>query len=154
MIAMLIDKRLGLREMDVRGQALKKLRESRRWSQEDLAHRAEMTTNALSKLERGLHAPSRQTMRGLAAAFGMTEEELEEKLTGETVAIHLARPTWEHAVLKAGEKGMQVQAWIEERILGGKAVVKQQIGPVSAGSKPHEVPQPPPHQSPGGKGRK
>lgn len=154
MIAEMIDKRLGFPEMDVAGQALKKLRESRRWSQEELARKAEMTMNALSKLERGLHSPSRQTMRGLAAAFGMTEDELEGKLTGETVAIYLSRPTWEFAVLKSGEKGMTVEAWLEERAWGGKAQVMRRSGPAAAEPKPREPPQPQQHQSPDDKGRK
>lgn len=71
-----------------------------------------------------------------------------------TVVLEISREAWEFAVLKAGEKGMTVEAWFEERAWGGTAIVRQPIGPVAVDSKPHELPQPQQHQSPGGKARK
>lgn len=98
--------------MDAVGQALKKLRESHRFSQEELAQKAGMSMNALSKLERGMHSPSRLTMRGLAEAFGLTVDELEGKLRGETVSVDFPREVYDLAVEKAAAKGMTVEDWL------------------------------------------
>lgn len=143
MVATMIDKRLGFPEMDVAGQALKKLRQSRRWSQEELARQAGMTMNALSKLERGLHSPSRQTLRGLAEAFKMSEDELEGKLKGATVDVALSREAFDHASKEAGERGMPVGKWIEETILPTTILLKRPIAPAAEDSEQREARQPP-----------
>jgi transcriptional regulator with XRE-family HTH domain len=99
------DKRLGLLEMDSLGQTLKKLREGRRLSQQELANLAGMSAAALSKLERGLHDPSRQTLRGLAEGLKLTVDELEEKLRGETVSVELPKEVYDSIAARAEHEG-------------------------------------------------
>lgn len=127
MVAARIDKPLGFLGMDVDGHALKKLREAKRLSQEELAWKAGMTANALSKLERGLHAPSRQTMRGLADALGLTVEELEAKLTGGTVTVEISREAYDHAVAEAAKVNQDVGAWISTLVLPAVVYIRRKI---------------------------
>ncbi|MBN9205192.1 helix-turn-helix domain-containing protein [Methylibium petroleiphilum] len=53
------------------GRVVRQHREQRRWSQELLAHRAEINRSYLGEVERGDAVPSLQTMGKLASAFGV-----------------------------------------------------------------------------------
>lgn len=50
---------------------IKKLRENRGWSQEELAHRANSTAANISRIEGGKHAPGLGLFMDLARAFGL-----------------------------------------------------------------------------------
>lgn len=54
------------------GRRVRRLREARDWTQEELAHRAGMTTVYLSGIERGIQNPSLRKLTGLADAFGIS----------------------------------------------------------------------------------
>ena len=56
--------------------ALKRLREERNTSQEQLAFSAGLTASALSRIERGLNNPGWTTVTRLAAALGITMRQL------------------------------------------------------------------------------
>jgi transcriptional regulator with XRE-family HTH domain len=56
--------------------AIRKLREERGLSQEDVAFAAGVTTAALSKLERGATSPNWSTIRSIAAALDVRPSEL------------------------------------------------------------------------------
>ena len=53
------------------GAAVRRLRERQGWSQEALAGRANLNRSYLGEVERGVVAPSLQTIEKLAAAFGV-----------------------------------------------------------------------------------
>ena len=58
------------------GQRLRSLREAAGWSQEELAERARMSTEAVSALERGTRTrPYPATVRALAAALELAPDE-------------------------------------------------------------------------------
>jgi transcriptional regulator with XRE-family HTH domain len=56
--------------------AIRKLREKRGLSQEDLAHESGLTTAALARIERGQANPSWTTVRGIASGLGVSLGEL------------------------------------------------------------------------------
>jgi transcriptional regulator with XRE-family HTH domain len=58
------------------GQAIRQLREKRGTTQEDLAHAADITTGTLSLIERGHANPTWSTVKGVAAALGVSMGEL------------------------------------------------------------------------------
>jgi transcriptional regulator with XRE-family HTH domain len=58
------------------GAAIRKLRQQRKLSQEDLAHDAGLTTSALSSIERGKSNPTWATVRRIAAALGVSMSKL------------------------------------------------------------------------------
>jgi len=58
------------------GQAIRQLREKRGTTQEDLAHEADITTGTLSLIERGHANPTWGTLKGIAAALGVSMGEL------------------------------------------------------------------------------
>jgi transcriptional regulator with XRE-family HTH domain len=58
------------------GEAIRQLRQKRGMTQEDLAHEADITTGTLSLIERGLANPTWGTVRGIAAALGVSMGEL------------------------------------------------------------------------------
>ena len=55
---------------------LKRLREEKRWSQERLAAKAQMSREHLTRLEAGRHDPTFATLKKLAKALGMPVTEL------------------------------------------------------------------------------
>ncbi len=55
---------------------LRRLRREAALSQEELAERAGVWQETISRLERGLHAAQGRTLRGLAAALGVEPKEL------------------------------------------------------------------------------
>jgi transcriptional regulator with XRE-family HTH domain len=132
-------KDLGLLEMDSLGQTLKKLREGRRLSQQELANLAGMSAAALSKLERGLHEPSRQTLRGLAEGLKLTVDELEEKLRGETVSVELPRAVYDSIAERAAHKGYASVAAFLAKVATSKTIrvrkPPEEGGKRSAGSR-------------------
>ncbi len=56
------------------GEKLKKLRESRKWSQEYLAKRAGVTKSAISTYEQGVRTPSSDVLCAFAKAFGVSAD--------------------------------------------------------------------------------
>ena len=58
------------------GQAIRQLREKRGTTQEDLAHAADITTGTLSLIERGHANPTWGTLKGIAAALGVSMGDL------------------------------------------------------------------------------
>jgi transcriptional regulator with XRE-family HTH domain len=58
------------------GEAIRQLRHKRGLTQEDLAHDAEITTGTLSLIERGQANPTWGTLKGIAAALGVSMAEL------------------------------------------------------------------------------
>lgn len=58
------------------GKAIRQLREKRGTTQEDLAHRADITTGTLSLIERGQANPTWSTVKGIAAALSVSMGEL------------------------------------------------------------------------------
>jgi transcriptional regulator with XRE-family HTH domain len=55
---------------------IRRLREDRGITQEDLAHEAGVTTGTLSRIERGLANPAWTTVARIARALGVSLEEL------------------------------------------------------------------------------
>lgn len=58
------------------GQKIKKLRESRDWSQAELARRAGITKSAISTYELGMRTPSADVVCSFAKAFGVSADYL------------------------------------------------------------------------------
>lgn len=58
------------------GEKLRKLRESRRWSQEYLAKRAGVTKSAISTYEQGMRTPSSDVLCAFAKTFGVSADYL------------------------------------------------------------------------------
>lgn len=58
------------------GEAIRQLRRKRDLSQENLAHEAGVTTGTLSLIERGLSNPTWGTVKGIAAALGVSMGEM------------------------------------------------------------------------------
>lgn len=58
---------------------LRKIREARGWSQNNLAAKARMTQAMLSYLEAGKKEPGWDTVQALADAFGVSTDEFREK---------------------------------------------------------------------------
>lgn len=59
---------------------LKRLREDRAITQEQLAFDAGLTASALSRIERGLNSPGWMTVQRITEALGVTLVELAEEL--------------------------------------------------------------------------
>jgi len=57
------------------GKVLRRLRESRYWTQDELAERTDSSQNYISHLERGLKGPSLIRVFELARALGVSPEE-------------------------------------------------------------------------------
>lgn len=53
---------------------IRTLRESKGWTQEDLAHEAGIGTATVSRLERGIIEPRAVTLRALCDAFDVTAD--------------------------------------------------------------------------------
>lgn len=58
------------------GQKVKKLRESRDWSQAELARRVGVTKSAISTYELGIRTPSADVVRAFAKVFGVSADYL------------------------------------------------------------------------------
>lgn len=58
------------------GQKVRKLRESRDWSQAELARRVGVTKSAISTYELGIRTPSADVVRAFAKAFGVSADYL------------------------------------------------------------------------------
>ncbi|HID0815732.1 TPA: helix-turn-helix domain-containing protein [Clostridium botulinum] len=63
-----INKKLGIR--------LRELRESKRWTQEELALRAEISTSHMGRLERGERGVTLDSLEKVTKALGISFEEL------------------------------------------------------------------------------
>jgi transcriptional regulator with XRE-family HTH domain len=69
------------------GGLIRRLRDERQWTQEQLAREAGITITCLSNIERGAtRDPNTVTITGLAAAFGLQPSELDPRRLGEEVA--------------------------------------------------------------------
>lgn len=69
------------------GQKIKKLRESREWSQAELARRVGVTKSAISTYELGMRTPSADVVCAFAKAFGVSADYLLGIAEQRTVAI-------------------------------------------------------------------
>jgi len=70
------------------GVLIRRLRDERGWTQEQLAREARITITCLSNLERGATKdPNAETLVGLAMAFGLEPSELDPRRLGEAVAL-------------------------------------------------------------------
>lgn len=58
------------------GRHVRKLRDERNWSQGQLAAQAEMSSQQVSRIERGTHAVTLHTIKALAVALGKYPDEL------------------------------------------------------------------------------
>lgn len=58
------------------GQKIRRLRESRDWSQAELARRASVTKSAISTYELGTRTPSADVVRAFAKVFGVSADYL------------------------------------------------------------------------------
>jgi transcriptional regulator with XRE-family HTH domain len=58
------------------GEAIRQLRQKRGMTQEDLAHESGITTGTLSLIERGHANPTWGTLKGIAAALGVSMGQL------------------------------------------------------------------------------
>ena len=58
------------------GEKIKKLRESKKLTQEALARKAEIASSSVYKLERGKHTPSIKTLSKIASALDTSINEL------------------------------------------------------------------------------
>ena len=58
------------------GTRVREHREKRGWSQEELAHRADVDVSYLSEIERGKVEPCLNKMKDLAEAFGISLAEI------------------------------------------------------------------------------
>jgi transcriptional regulator with XRE-family HTH domain len=62
------------------GKKLKKLREGRLWSREDLSGRSGVSADQIGRIERGVtESPHMRTVRGLVEALGVEPTELVRK---------------------------------------------------------------------------
>jgi transcriptional regulator with XRE-family HTH domain len=67
------------------GETINKLREERRWTQEELAARANITAANISRIENGKHGPSIQLLESLAKAFDLKVYQLVAIAEGEVL---------------------------------------------------------------------
>ena len=64
------------------GLRVRQLREARGWSQEDLAEKADMHRTYVSGIERGTRNPTLTVLGRIAGGFGMTLDELLQRISG------------------------------------------------------------------------
>ena len=64
------------------GLRVRQLREARGWSQEDLAEKADMHRTYVSGIERGTRNPTLTVLARIAGGFGMTLDELLQRISG------------------------------------------------------------------------
>ena len=99
------------------GRVISHLRQTRGWSQDQLARAVGLTQPTLSRLERGQGLPDLHVVRRIAFAFGLTTAAFTEHVDDafgrtEHVARSSAgmvkkdRPWWHAAVLSAGAAGL------------------------------------------------
>lgn len=73
------------------GETIRKLREERHWTQEELAARANITAANISRIENGKHGPSVQLLEALAHAFGLKVYQLIAIAEGESLAVAIPK---------------------------------------------------------------
>ena len=64
------------------GLRVRQLREARGWSQEDLAEKADLHRTYVSGIERGTRNPTLTVLGRIAGGFGMTLDELLQRISG------------------------------------------------------------------------
>lgn len=127
------------------GRSLKKLREERTLSQEELAMKAGVSAMTVSKVERGVHLPSNRTRRKLAAVLGMTLEEFEAEVKGaaDVVLIEVPRDVYDGLVAKAERYKATLADYLRAVALGKGVVTRPEpkAGGLNAGTQnPAPVP--------------
>ena len=73
------------------GETLRKLREERHWTQDELADRANITAANISRIENGKHGPSVQLLESLAHAFGLKVYQLIALAEGEQLPVAIPK---------------------------------------------------------------
>ena len=91
--------------------ALFRLRKARRWSQRKLAAVANIEAQTISNAETGSRFPRDETYEKIAAALGMTVQQLDAEWK-DKVVVELPRAAYEEIAERAKQKGMTVEAWI------------------------------------------
>lgn len=76
------------------GETIKKLRDARHWTQDELAYKAKITAANISRIETGKHGPSTQLLESLAYVFGMKMYQLVALAEGEVLPV--APPEYNH----------------------------------------------------------
>jgi transcriptional regulator with XRE-family HTH domain len=106
-VALNAGKRLESLGMGELNHPLKILREEKDLSQQELATRADLSVMAISKLERGLHAPTSKTRRRLAAALGVSLDEFDRRLAdgADTVSVELPRDVYNSILERSRHEG-------------------------------------------------
>lgn len=88
------------------GETINKLREERRWTQEELAARANITAANISRIENGKHGPSMQLLESLAHAFGLKIYQLIAIAEGEQLPIAIQKFDFEENKLLTNFRNM------------------------------------------------
>jgi len=83
------------------GVRISQLRQDRGWTQKELAGKAGITQNHVSRIEKGRMTPRRGTLTGIAEAFGIKTEDLEAlaKVPEKNIEDRLAKEDPELAAL-------------------------------------------------------
>jgi transcriptional regulator with XRE-family HTH domain len=138
MLAELSHKVLILRGMEPFSERLKKLRGAL-VSQQELAAKSGMTVSTISKLERGESNPSRRTIKRLAEALGIPENEMLrmagfERAQSPRVAIQISRELYEKALGFAEAHGLEIEDWVAAAI---EALMRLQGSPEESAKGKH-----------------
>lgn len=90
------------------GETINKLREERRWTQEELAARANITAANISRIENGKHGPSVQLLESLAHAFGLKVYQLIAIAEGEVLQTAIPKFDFEEDRLLTNYRKMPI----------------------------------------------
>lgn len=100
------------------GRAVRAARKTRGWTLADLSEAAGLDTGFLSKVERGLKAPSVSTVLNLSRALGVPVAQLFGEVV-ETSAIHVSRGQERGRSTKRGEAGYHLEPLTAGSSIGG-----------------------------------
>jgi transcriptional regulator with XRE-family HTH domain len=93
-------------EMENFGETIRQLREGKRLSQEELAAAAGLSRATVQNVEKSAQRKVRgSSYRRLAEGLGLTIDELEARLTGDTVAVYLPRAVYDSIAERAAHEG-------------------------------------------------
>jgi transcriptional regulator with XRE-family HTH domain len=110
------------------GTAIVKARRRRRWSQNELARRLEMSRERLSKWERGVHAPGLEDVALLSEVLGVPFWELG---LGDAPAEALSAGELLELARSFTAMSRLLKPWLEHLRQGGVGKVKQKGFPAS-----------------------
>jgi transcriptional regulator with XRE-family HTH domain len=120
-------------EMENFGETIRQLREGKRLSQEELAAAAGLSRATVQNVEKSAQRKVRgSSYRRLAEGLGLTIDELEARLTGDTVAVHLPRDVFDSIAARAEHEGHATVAAFLAKVATTKTI--RIIAPAEAGS--------------------